>query len=129
MPERSVLHTRLRMSGHVEFVLRGATGTTSLRSLGVVTDGQWHHIVASWGPSSAELYIDGRRQASSQTRAATATQRLTGRNVRFGKPSYDLVRYWDPFTGWLDEIALWDRPLDEAEVASQFRSATGKREN
>ena len=31
-----------------------------------------------------------------------------------------------PFTGWVDEIALWDRALTPAEVSLQFRSAVGK---
>ena len=52
---------------------------------------------------------------------------FSGRYVRFGKPSSQMgERRVQPFTGWVDEIALWNRPLTHAEVHHQYQSARGK---
>lgn len=125
LPERAMMHSRLRRSGHVEFVITSGGGDLTLASNQGVADGQWHHVAASWGPSSVELYIDGVRSGAATRIRQLEEGRSDGRYVRFGKPSRELMARFDAFTGWVDEIALWNRPLDGLEVARQFEAAKG----
>jgi len=39
-----------------------------------------------------------------------------------------MVRDLHYYCGWVDEFALWDRPLTGAELRMQYRSAVGKGE-
>jgi ferric-dicitrate binding protein FerR (iron transport regulator) len=124
-PVRSNLITRLLESGQVDFVIRSGARETTLSSTGGIADGRWHHVAASWSPSSADLYVDGKHVARESRSGDPPEIKMRGRFVRFGKPGIDL---WDDhfaFTGWVDEIALWNRPLSPVEVALQFESAMG----
>jgi hypothetical protein len=92
-----------------------------------IADGRWHQIAASWSSAGVFLFIDG-----IQTDQDTQTKELKestarGRDVRFGKPSDDLIaRNLISYAGWVDEIALWNRPLTLTEVNKQFESAKGE---
>ena len=89
-------------------------------------DDRWHHIAASWGPSAVDLYVDGRRVGRVDDFGSLKPGVMQGEYVRFGKPSSDLASEGkQPFIGWVDEIAIWNRPLGRAEIAQQFKAALG----
>ena len=72
------------------------------------------------------LFVDGKLAASDEDSCVLLEGTLVGRYVRFGKPSSDLRdRGMIPFTGWVDELAIWNRPLSHVEVKQQFQSAIG----
>lgn len=125
MPSRAILHTRITADGWVVFEVENGDARVSLSSSRSIADGRWHHVTASWGPSSVDLYIDGRLIGRDSETRTLAEGSFSGRFVRFGKPSLDLKNKVDSFTGWVDEIALWDRPLSPTEVACQFKEAVG----
>lgn len=92
-----------------------------------VADNRWHHIAASWGGTAVELYVDGDRVASADDFGMLARGTMQGRFVRFGKPSADLEAVGKArFTGWVDEIAVWSRPLTGTVVAHQYQAALGR---
>jgi len=124
LPDRAMMHTRLTRSGHVEFLLEDDHSKVELSSARDIVDGQWHHVAASWGPGSVDLYVDGQRTTSGTGVQVAEEGSFSGRYVRFGKPSLDLVGSCRPFTGWVDEIALWNRALSPTEIISQYQSAT-----
>ena len=98
-----------------------------LSSTRSIVDGQWHHVAASWGSSAVDLYVDGKRVAHDDDFRILQEGVFSGRYVRFGKPSAAMShRRVQAFTGWVDEIALWNRPLTNVEVHHQFHSAQGK---
>ena len=122
-----MMHTQLSASGRVEFFVENGDFDISLSSNFSVVDGRWHQIVASWGISAVELYVDGRRVERADDFGSLSRGVMRGRYVRFGKPSLDLERLGrEPFTGWVDEIALWNRALTPTEVKRQFLSAIGQ---
>lgn len=129
LPKRAMMHSRLRGSGQVEFVIPSGGEDVTLVSDQGVADGQWHHVAVSWEPSSVRLYVDGVRSVSAVRVQQMEEGRSDGRYVRFGKPSGDLMARFHPFTGWVDEIALWNRPLGDFEVARQFEAAKGMRDD
>jgi hypothetical protein len=70
--------------------------------------------------------VDGQLAAIDEDSRSLQGGTFFGRYVRFGKPSSDLrLRDVQPFKGWVDELALWSRPLSPAEVKQQFQSAIG----
>ncbi|MCH7228817.1 LamG-like jellyroll fold domain-containing protein [Haloferula sp. A504] len=125
VPDEAALHARLTASGRVLFEIENGDDDVSVSSARNIADGSWHHVVASWGPSSVDLYIDGSLNARDAESRSLEDGRFRGRFVRFGKPSRDLYDTFDAYTGWVDEIALWNRPLTGTEVALQFEAAKG----
>ncbi|WP_051684390.1 PKD domain-containing protein [Blastococcus sp. URHD0036] len=108
----------------------GATPTTTytaVRSPAAVTDGTWHHVVATIGTGGARLYVDG---ASVATNSA-----LTTANTRLGTGYWMLGR--GTLTGWqnapasgnlagsIDEVAVYPFALTPAQVAQHYGLATG----
>lgn len=126
IPETSMMHTLLTASGRVQFFVENGKFDVTLSSSRDLANGKWHHIVANWGPTAVELFVDGKKVASDEDSRSLADATFSGRNVRFGKPSRDLrQREVQPFTGWVDEIAFWNRPLSDAEVIRQYQAAIG----
>jgi len=123
-PEESFLHTRLTRKGRLCFSVKNEGDDVELISARSLSNGAWHHVVASWGPASVDLFVDGKLVARDQEARQFKEGVLTGRYVRFGKPGSDLRRRgFEPFRGWVDEIAMWNRPLTHEEVLHYYESA------
>jgi hypothetical protein len=88
--------------------------TPALPALGV-----WTHVVASYDGMSIALYVDGQRSA---LQASTGSM-LDQKHLRFGSANTDSQF----FAGGLDEIAIYDRPLDPARIAAHHAVGTGAR--
>jgi hypothetical protein len=89
----------------------GAPDTTLL-SGGRLNDGTWHHVAAVRDARGAlTLYIDGHRDGSrpGAPEKRDATKRLTIGCIQSGT---------NHFIGKLDEVRIYDRALDDAEVAT-----------
>ncbi|MBK9317765.1 MAG: hypothetical protein IPM91_02260 [Bacteroidetes bacterium] len=73
-------------------------------------NGQWKHVVFSVGADSIRCYVNGLKTSSS----------LKGGNLTFN--NYDIVigrsssTYWKAFQGDIDDLALWNRALNDQEV-------------
>ncbi|MDG1071309.1 MAG: hypothetical protein P8P32_06845 [Akkermansiaceae bacterium] len=123
-PKEAIMHARLASSGKVEFFIENGKFDILLSSNFSVVDNQWHHIAAGWGPSAVELYVDGKRVGRVDDFGSLKPGVMHGEYVRFGKPSSELAREGKhSFSGWVDEIAIWNRPLVSAEIAQQFKAA------
>ena len=76
-----------------------------LRTPTSVSDGQWHHAVATLSPSGMKLYLDGNLVA---TNANTSSQGFAG--------------YWRiaAGNGFVDDIRIYNRALSSNEVAQLY---------
>ena len=81
---------------------------------GLLTLNTWHHIVATWDGSAANIYIDGTIVVA--TGAANATAVGT-----FGIGANALGGY----AGSMDEVAIYSRALTATEVAAHFAAKSG----
>jgi hypothetical protein len=122
--------------GRVSFGLsaRGvdrATRYTTVRSPSAVTDGRWHHVVATVGTGGTTLYVDGAQVA--------ANAALTVANPRVG-PAYWLVGSGTltgapdapsspSLAGAIDEVAVYPTTLTAAQVARHHQLGTGTATN
>lgn len=112
-------HVYMRNDGKLVFgVYPNAVKTvTSSKSY---NDGNYHHIVANLGPNGMELYVDGERvgyDASVTTaQGYNGYWRVGGDNMT-GWPNQPTSTY---FAGTIDEVAVYNAPLTEAQVASHW---------
>lgn len=126
VPSDIFLQTRLTPSRRVVFEIKNDDGNLRLSASRRIRDEKWHHVVASWGSSSVDLYLDGKLVARDAEARTLDQGEVRGGFVRFGKPSKKEQTNYNSFNGWLDEMALWDRALTQAEVEVQYRSARGR---
>ena len=75
----------------------------------VITDGKWHHIVATYAKPDFILYVDGKVDAQT----APNTDPDNHDNFLF-IGGCDIGNYW--MSGTIDEVVLYSRALDEAEI-------------
>lgn len=95
--------------GTVDMFLRDAGGTNS-RAIGktAVNDGDWHHITALKDGDEVRIYIDGKEDGT-----APAVDAVYGEN---DQPLVFMVHFDRWFAGLIDEVAIYSRALDEAEI-------------
>lgn len=120
-PSDDSLHASVEADGRIAFFMENGRYDVLMTSQKSITDDRWHHLVLSWSPTSVDLYLDGKRVARDNEGRAMQQGILT--ELRFGSGPNGTKSA--PFQGSLDEIALWDRPLEAAEVLHQFQSAKG----
>ena len=83
-----------------------------------LTINEWHHIVATYDGTTQKLYING-----SLNQSATTSKTIdTTTNAKIG-----IVAYVDTaaFIGKIDELAIYDRALEEEEVTQIYRIKYG----
>jgi len=87
---------------------------------GPVDDGAWHHFAAISDKDAVNfgtaLYIDGVQYTMF---AGVPNLAANGRRVMIGENPDALGRQWE---GELDDIAMWNRVLTEAEIGQLFKS-------
>ncbi len=96
---------------------------TPITSAGAVNDNQWHHVVFTVQNDKQQLFLDG--QAVGSLTGEIYPEYMGEAYVGNGYPRTDTPSVPNttdafPFKGSLDEFALYDRPLAEAEVQSHY---------
>ncbi|MCT9112241.1 DNRLRE domain-containing protein [Streptomyces mirabilis] len=112
-----------------EFYLVGASGATPIVSPQTVTDGKWHHAVLAGGASAQSLYLDGAKVGSLSgaiIEQSADYAYLGGGYASSGWTGLSSGTY--RFKGQMDEVAVYNRPLDAATVAEHYvaRAAIGQ---
>ncbi|MGO2610218.1 PKD domain-containing protein [Glutamicibacter ardleyensis] len=98
---------------------------TSSRSY---TDNKWHHVVSSLGENGMRLFVDGEEVA---TRPSTISGlELDG----FWRLGQDRVNGWSSaptsgFAGYLDEVAIYDKPPTASTIMNHYRAGLGHAAN
>lgn len=87
-----------------------AVGATSYTQI-IISDGQWHHVVAVWDGSTSHAYIDGVKQTQYYNGATNSNMNL---NTTGGWTSFVLQNA--TVDVHLSGIAYWDRVLSSNEV-------------
>jgi len=84
----------------------------------------WYHIVATYdGISTVKIFVNGVLQAASCT-TGTCTGAITPNAADFtiGRPGSYAANY---FTGQIDEVRIYDRPITTSEVTALYNSLQG----
>ncbi|MFC8230156.1 DNRLRE domain-containing protein [Streptomyces sp. NPDC057287] len=109
--------------GRLVFGVQSGSTRPTITSAGSYNDGDWHHAVATQGPSGMVLYVDG---AAVGTNAATGNRSYNG----FWRVGGDAMNNaWpnrptsDYFAGQVDETAVYPSALTAAQVAGHHELA------
>ena len=114
-------------TGFLRFGVRAGFGTTTLRSMAAVNNGQWHHVVGTQGPGGMRLYIDGVLQSQNATTGSgtyNGTWHVGGDNLN-GYPSAGNTQVNRYFDGQIDETAVYYLALSPQQVQNHFNVGTG----
>jgi hypothetical protein len=90
---------------------------------GSISTGAWYHVVASADviTGTVNLYINGQLMQSTALVTGSIPNQLTGTtfgaNYASGQPGYD-----PGIDGFMDEIGIWNRALDECEIRALYNS-------
>ena len=82
---------------------------------GSFTFGPWHHVVASYGPTSGSVYVDG--VAVSTTWAARTFTAVPETVIGAQATTLNFK-----VSGSIDEVAIWSRALTAADVAAMYQT-------
>lgn len=109
-----------------------ATTYKTVRSTQPVTDGQWHHLVATVGTGGTVLYVDGAQVAAdptmtrANTRVGSGYWMFGGGTVASGVPDAPAGA---ALTGALDELAIYPSTLTAEQVAAHYALTTAPAPN
>ncbi|WP_344584685.1 LamG-like jellyroll fold domain-containing protein [Nonomuraea roseoviolacea] len=92
---------------------------TPITSSDTVTDGRWHHVVLTAEDGTDRLYLDGRPVGTLQAPRDTYWW-LTEARFAGGQLGWRWPAESSSFVGELDDAAVYDRPLTQAEVEAHY---------
>ena len=93
------------------------TDRTGLR-VDAMSAGAWHHVVGTFDGATVRLYVDAVRVSSAATSVSLPARTST---LTVGNQSCDCSG--NGFIGSVDELAIYDRPLTEMQIAAHFAAA------
>ncbi|MCC6541081.1 MAG: LamG domain-containing protein [Flavobacteriales bacterium] len=97
----------------LRFRLRTGPSTTELTTApSSVLGGAWYHIVGSYDGSTMRIYLNGALMAE------TATSGSIGYHPQAPASIAALSTGASPFSGWVDDVRLYDQGLDQQEVVN-----------
>ncbi|MEU3086606.1 LamG-like jellyroll fold domain-containing protein [Streptomyces massasporeus] len=109
-----------------EFYLAGASGATPIVSSRTVTDGAWHHAVLSGGATAQTLYLDGAKVGSLAGAITEQSREYAYLGAGYGSSGWmGLASGEYRFKGQMDEVAVYNHPLDAATVAEHYAARAG----
>ena len=109
----------MRNDGRLVYRVRAGVDLVSTQPY---NDGQWHHVVATQGPSGTTLYVDG---SAVDTSPVVLSGAYSG-YWRVGGDSTGGQSTSANFNGRLDEAAVYDRPLNQADVLAHLALGGGE---
>jgi hypothetical protein len=108
----------LQENGRLKATIRNGDGdVSSIAGSSVLPQETWRHVVVTADAERLHLYEDGKLVASTPGAAMAASDSDT--TVWFGTNSI-ASQVWN---GRIDELALFDRALNENEIAALYRTA------
>jgi hypothetical protein len=127
-PTNALLYTPLMYidtSGRLRAKLwSDATTTTTITTPAAVNNGQWHHAVLSGAGATQTLYLDGAEVGHLGGAIDVPRQNITllGNGYVTSWPAAKSGGGYDPYTGDIDEVAVYDRPLGLVDVREHYRA-------
>lgn len=111
-------------AGRIVFGVNNGNART-VNSAAAYNNNQWHHVVATLGPTGINLYVDGNRVAN---RADVTTGQYFQGYWRIGA---DQLSGWpnrpttDFFSGAIDDVAIYPTVLSAAKVLRHYQFGAG----
>ena len=107
----------------VEIYLDSAAGDDRLEFNHGISDNTWYHLAVTYDQDQSDettLYIDG-SEVESWSDARGKLDKSTGSPVTIG----DTDHISAPFTGLIDEVAVWTKVLTSSQISAIYNSGSG----
>lgn len=107
------------LNGHLAFFDGDAANGagSNIEGTTLINDVQWHHVVVTRdGGGQMQIWLDGRVEASGLAGSAV----LDDNSSIYIGGNYRDNRY---FTGWIDDVAFYNRVLSPAEILQHYQAA------
>jgi Concanavalin A-like lectin/glucanases superfamily len=111
-------------NGGLEFYVstnQGTSYTVSPDAGQSVWNGKWHNVVGTYDGSSVRLYVDGQQVGSGTPDTALIAYGLPSSNELTIGGYTDCPSLSLDFSGGIDEVKVFDRPLSPAEIAVGYQ--------
>lgn len=106
----------INITGQIKFRLGTNTATLLDKTYGSgLDDGAWHHVACTWDGTNAYIYVDNVK--STATAYSTDIVYVTACTLRMGSNAYANGTFYG---GLLDEVAIYNRALTDAEVEDLY---------
>lgn len=102
------------------FSLPGLSGTSSIASSTQLSTGTWYHVVGRYDSATSRLSIF----VNGSENYVTASGSATDSNGSFGLSHQSMPGTYG-ITGSIDDVAIFNRALTNAEIAELYNSGTG----
>lgn len=117
-------HVYMRDDGRLVFGVNNGSNRT-ITTPAAYNDGQWHHVVATQGPSGMALYVDGQLRSSNWLYTTNQSYpgywRVGGDNLS-GWPNRPTSNF---FAGQIDETAVYPTALTASQVGAHYALRNG----
>ncbi|MFE6417422.1 LamG-like jellyroll fold domain-containing protein [Streptomyces rochei] len=108
-----------------EFYLAGASGATPIVSTQPVTDGRWHHAVLTSGATRQSLFLDGVLVGSLNGPLIEQGSDYAYLGAGYASVGWNgLAAGTYRFKGQMDEVAIYNHPLDRATINEHYAART-----
>ena len=107
----------------VEIYLDSAAGDDRLEFDHGISDNTWYHLAVTYDQDQSDettLYIDG-SEVESWNDASGILDQSTGSPVTIGDTDHQSA----PFTGQMDEVAVWTSVLTSSQISAIYNSGSG----
>lgn len=111
---------RLETSNVAKLILFvGSGNVVEVASTTILTDGQWHFVLATYDGANMKMYVDGRLES---TVAETRTLDSGGASLNMHIGAYEgtPAAYSTFFTGSIDDVRYYSRALSATEIQSLY---------
>ncbi len=108
-------------NGHVLGYIRTVqsdNGKVEIEGSTNIADNNWHHLVLVREDDSIKLYVDG----VFEKQGSLAGNTINDEVIEIGRISYNNGSGY--LSGRIDEVKIFDRPLDSNEISEHFNDAT-----
>jgi len=108
---------------NVEIYLDSQAGDDKLNFNHGISDNTWYHLVVTYDQGQSDettLYIDG-SEVESWSDARGKLDQSAGSPVTIGDTDHQSA----PFTGLVDEVAVWTRVLTSSQISAIYNSGSG----
>ena len=89
--------------------------------------GSWHHIALTYDGTTSTIYVDGVSSGTMGTESGDLNYTYPIAPVvnTFKMGVYQAGTWWLPYEGLIDDVAVWDRALVQADIDALYAGGTG----
>lgn len=123
-PSDDSMHLRISPAGDVKFFIENDRYDLLVQSESALIKETWQHLAVVWSPDHVAIFLNGKPISFTENSVTMPTDTLP--EFYFGSGPLD--SRFAPFTGSIDEIAVWQRALSATEIKSQYQAAGEKKD-